>query len=90
MKRLDEVGGSVGDLLQPLKGFDDITGVERSETYTVYVRRLGENKIPLVTLYPGTRHAKFHKPFDQVGGEMEELKPFINKLDAQGYTMNLN
>lgn len=69
-------------LLEPLKG-NPLNEIKTREIIEVYN---GENL--MATVFPHQRYVKFHGEFQQLAGTIDELKPFIQELDRQGYDSN--
>ena len=45
---------------------------------------------PVVSIYTGSKHASFHDEFTQIAPGIPVLRTLIERLEAEGYSMNID
>ena len=69
-------------LLEPLKS-NPLNQIESREIIEVF-----NGKNLMATIFPYQKYVQFHGKFQQLAGAIDELKPFLQELDREGYDSN--
>lgn len=51
---------------------------------------LENNGNPVVTIYTSNKRAEFHDEYSQIALDIPELRPVVDALFKEGYSMNLD